>query len=188
MSLAYRRRKDPAHVREKLLAAAAAQAAEGGLHGLSLAAVAEAAGVTKGGLLHHFPSREALLGALLERYTADLGAQIAAFLEEEPASAHGRFTRAYLRAVLPPWESEAVPAGLVAAFMGDARLRAGWTAWFAETEAAHGATDGDPALRILRLAGDGLWLASLDRPDDPDAAALRDRMLAMTRTREYPPR
>jgi AcrR family transcriptional regulator len=35
---------------------------------LTLDVVAQAAGVSKGGLLYHFPSKESLLGALAQRY------------------------------------------------------------------------------------------------------------------------
>lgn len=58
--------------RSAILAAAAPLFAEHGYRGASLAQVAKAVGVTQPGLLHHFPSKEHLLLALLEqRYHAD---------------------------------------------------------------------------------------------------------------------
>jgi AcrR family transcriptional regulator len=56
-------RRDAARNREKLIAAAAALVAEGEGE-LSLAAVAERAGVGIGTLYRHFPTRDALLAAL----------------------------------------------------------------------------------------------------------------------------
>ncbi|MBI1319820.1 MAG: TetR family transcriptional regulator [Candidatus Hydrogenedens sp.] len=54
--------------REHLLdAAEAVVVAEGGAR-LTLDAVAEHAGVSKGGLLYHFPTKEALLQAMIERH------------------------------------------------------------------------------------------------------------------------
>jgi AcrR family transcriptional regulator len=53
--------------REKILAAACDAFAEHGYRGASLARIAERVGVTDAGLLHHFPSKQKLLLALLER-------------------------------------------------------------------------------------------------------------------------
>ncbi len=53
--------------REKILAAAWQAFAEQGYRGASLARIAERAGVSDAGLLHHFASKQLLLLALLER-------------------------------------------------------------------------------------------------------------------------
>ncbi|MGP3979776.1 TetR/AcrR family transcriptional regulator [Streptomyces sp. KR80] len=52
--------------REAILRAALAVIAERGYRGASLSAVAERAGLTQQGLLHYFPTKEALLVAVLE--------------------------------------------------------------------------------------------------------------------------
>nr|WP_032913886.1 MULTISPECIES: TetR/AcrR family transcriptional regulator [Streptomyces] len=52
--------------REAILRAAMELIAERGYRGTSLAAVAERAGLTQQGLLHHFPSKELLLVGVLE--------------------------------------------------------------------------------------------------------------------------
>lgn len=54
--------------RERVLEAAERVVTETGAARLTLDAVAQAAGVSKGGLLYHFPSKESLLGALAQRY------------------------------------------------------------------------------------------------------------------------
>lgn len=51
--------------RQRILDAAACLAEEDGAHSLSLERVAERAGVSKGGLLYHFRSKEELLNAML---------------------------------------------------------------------------------------------------------------------------
>ena len=54
--------------RERILEAAERVITEVGAAHLTLDAVAQAAGVSKGGLLYHFPSKESLLVALAQRY------------------------------------------------------------------------------------------------------------------------
>lgn len=54
--------------RERILEAAERVVMDVGAARLTLEAVAQAAGVSKGGLLYHFPSKESLLGALSHRF------------------------------------------------------------------------------------------------------------------------
>ena len=56
-----------ANAREAILDAAEAVVIESGAGHLTLAAVAAKAGVSKGGLLYHFPSKEDLLKGMLDR-------------------------------------------------------------------------------------------------------------------------
>src|SRR3546814_10243849 len=58
MSLSHQRKKQPELVRRSLIDCAARIVAEAGVGGATIQAVADAAGVTKGGLLHHFPSKQ----------------------------------------------------------------------------------------------------------------------------------
>jgi AcrR family transcriptional regulator len=58
---------DPAQTRERILAAASDLFAETGFRGTSMVAVADAAGISQTGLLHHFASKEQLLAEVLER-------------------------------------------------------------------------------------------------------------------------
>jgi AcrR family transcriptional regulator len=55
-------------VRERILEAAERVVGDVGAARMTIDGVAHAAGVSKGGLLYHFPSKEALLGALAKRY------------------------------------------------------------------------------------------------------------------------
>jgi AcrR family transcriptional regulator len=57
--------------REDILAAAVAVYGEAGYHGSSLREIAKRAGITHAGLLYYFPTKEALLAAVLERRDAD---------------------------------------------------------------------------------------------------------------------
>lgn len=58
--------------RERILEAAERVVGDVGAARLTLEGVAQAAGVSKGGLLYHFPSKEALLGALAKRYVESM--------------------------------------------------------------------------------------------------------------------
>jgi AcrR family transcriptional regulator len=62
-----RRRLPPAERREEILVTATELIAASGYQGLSLEAFADACGMTKAGLLHHFSSKEDLLIAVLQR-------------------------------------------------------------------------------------------------------------------------
>ena len=64
MNNAHQRPKEPVRVRRALLDAAQQIAVAQGLQNVTVQAVAQAAGVTKGGLLHHFASKQRLLDAL----------------------------------------------------------------------------------------------------------------------------
>ena len=64
---------------------------------VSLDAIAQEAEVSKGGLMHHFPTRERLMLALVESMYAEFEADVAAAVSEDD-TAPGRLARAYVRA------------------------------------------------------------------------------------------
>src|ERR1051325_6046950 len=81
-------------VRDRLLDSAEAVLAEHGSQGLTLAAVAAEAGVSKGGLLYHYATKDALLTAMIERLIAAFDELVASYRLERP----GWYTRAYVEA------------------------------------------------------------------------------------------
>ena len=54
--------------RERLLEAAEGLTLRDGVAKVTLDAVSEEAGVSKGGLLYHFPTKDALIGGMIERF------------------------------------------------------------------------------------------------------------------------
>ncbi|MGM9491056.1 TetR/AcrR family transcriptional regulator [Ideonella sp. YS5] len=102
--------------RERLLEAAAAIVSEQGVHELTLEAVAAAAGVTKGGLIYHFKTKDELLGALVETMMAQVEERNRAH-----AAARGATTGALLQAFIdetfdmPPAEKQLMTNLLAAA-------------------------------------------------------------------------
>ena len=163
-----------------LLEAAGAIVVGGGIDALTFERLAAETGVSKGGILYHFPDKERLLIALVEGIVSLVDLAIA----EERASAAepdgpGRWLRAYIRmaftdggdvdrllgillAGLPPESPARVPL-----LSADRR-------WL---EAA--CSDGLPrGLAIaIRLAVDGAFVTKLD---PADAAAAREALLKLT--------
>lgn len=176
MSGAHHRRKQPDLVRATILAEAGALAARIGVQALTVQAVAEAAGVTKGGLLHHFPSKDLMVRALQAEAIDAFQSAIAGYMATDPLPA-GRFTRAYVRTCLDGAADGPSPM-LIAALWADPVLRRDWYDWMARQEARHAATDGTPQLQQVRFAADGVWLALTNGNDVSDWL---DRLLDATR-------
>ena len=85
-----------AETRAHILAAAAELAKEKGAAHISIEAIAQRAGLSKGGLLYHFPRKDALIQALVEQHMAEVDAVLA---EVETATGQRR-TNAIARAII----------------------------------------------------------------------------------------
>ncbi|MHA6722747.1 TetR/AcrR family transcriptional regulator [Sphingomonas sp. RS2018] len=179
----YERRKDPQKVRAALIAAAARLIAEQGLGKLTVDAVARSAGVTKGGLFHHFPTKQDLLEGVVETMLADADIQLSAMMADDPV-AHGAFTRAYLNGVLGDAPSiEGVSSrALCLATLADPDLSDRWARWVEGKLANFAVTDDNPSCTLVRLAADGAWLASLRQcgPPPPLPVGVYDALIALT--------
>jgi AcrR family transcriptional regulator len=181
------RAKQPERVRRALLDCTAAIAVDHGVAGVTVQAVAAAAGVTKGGLFHHFASKQALIEGLFADLLARLDAEIDAAIAADPKP-RGSFTRAYVKAVFTgrafgfdtPW------AALSMVVVTDPPLRRLWNGWMKARLKRHRATDGAPALQILRLAADGAWLSYVTTGQTRISAelrAVRNDLIAQTHRR-----
>ncbi|MEO3808494.1 TetR/AcrR family transcriptional regulator [Sphaerisporangium sp. B11E5] len=138
--------------RDELLNAAEALLAEQGAPCLTLSAVAERAGVSKGGLLYHFSTKEALIRGLIERLVHDFDELVAT--QDEPS-----YTRAYLAATFHAVRSGRLRRWAVATgAAGDPELLAPLREAMARWHREGLADEPDPmAARIVRLACEGLW-------------------------------
>gem|GEM_PF-325146 len=87
------RTKGPPMSLDALLDAAEEVVATAGISGLTFDAVAARAGVSKGGLLHHFPSKDALIAALIQRIVGHWRALFLAAIDRAPHGP-GRTARA----------------------------------------------------------------------------------------------
>lgn len=151
-----------------LLLAAATVIRRAGSLNLTLEAVAREAGVSKGGLLYHFPNKEALIAALIA-HQLDTGDRLLADLYEKQAAQPGRWARAYAGLTFGNDPTQDVSAGLFAAVALNPELlepvRERYHHWRVQAE-----QDGlEPGVgTLLRLAMDGLWLADLLALAPPD--------------------
>ncbi|MFD0904227.1 TetR/AcrR family transcriptional regulator [Actinomadura sediminis] len=171
-----------------LLDAAEAVLSEHGTQALTLTAVADRAGVSKGGLLYHFPSKEALVKAMVARVIEEFDDLIASYLGGYDDGTPGAYSRAYVEATFE-------------ILTGEARAYRRWSAITAaatDPEQAeplneamrrwHGRAPGDVAgpvsdpvaATVVRLAAEGLWEVVSHAPelyDEEQLAALKRRLL-----------
>ena len=70
-----------------------------GRHGTTVPVtdIAEAAGVSKGGLLYHFPNKETLLNGVATNLMTQFRSHVEQAATAEPEGVPGRLTRAYIR-------------------------------------------------------------------------------------------
>ena len=156
----------PAPARSRILDAAERRLLSSGPAGLVLEAVAKQAGVSKGGLLYHFPNKEALVDGLTDRMLAEFD-HTQEHLHGVDPSQSGAWARAYLGSTLdhngaPARESGQLMAGILAGIGGQperlATVRERFREW--QERLAHDDVDAVRAT-IVRLASDGLWLSAL---------------------------
>ena len=160
-----------------------------GRHGTAVPVtdIAADAGVSKGGLLYHYPTKEALLDGLARDVMGRFRSQVELAAEEEPEGTPGRLTRAYVRVSFAD-AGDVVELrdaiGLAANLMFEPGLER-----LAQEDAARwraALTDAglDPALtRLVIAATDGsntgpLWGAVLTQADRD---ALEADLIALTR-------
>ncbi len=172
----------PPHARQRVLEAAAETVARSGAGAMTLDSVARAAGISKGGLLYHFPTKEDLIRGLVEHAVNAVDGHLHAAVVADPSP--GSFTRAYIATTLDdPDKVDPLSAGLVAAIASDPDLleplRERYLVWQERLDADQlppGQAD------LVRLAVDGLWLsalAGLPLPDDRRRADLRRLLEAL---------
>ncbi|TDP31900.1 TetR/AcrR family transcriptional regulator [Nocardia ignorata] len=175
--------RDKERTRRAILDAAEAVFTERGAN-VALADIAVAAGVTKSGLMHHFPHREALVNGVAEHILTRLHEEVRAQIdlsENRP----GKFTRAYIRAFTG--DSEYVkrvlaPTSLITT-LGTSPEREALYERDARILADAFAADGLPHTRVLliRYATEGLAVAAASPYlSDEDLETARAELLAMT--------
>lgn len=151
---------------------------------LTLDAVAREAGVSKGGLLYHFPTKEALMGGIIESAFDRFETAIAAAMAADSGPEAGKWVRAYVRANFAddPHERD-LTAALVAAVANAPEAIKPKLARLAQWQARAGADGLDPArATIITLASDGIWSAEMfgiAAVTGPLRAQVRDLLLQM---------
>jgi AcrR family transcriptional regulator len=158
-------RTTPTSTRERVLAAAEELVLRDGITALTLEKAATEAGLSKGGVLYHFPSRNALISAMVRHLVTQLEAGLP---ERRTGTGPGSLTRAYIDDCFESGSDELRQRTerLGAALLAEASaepdllqpLREVFASWQNQI-----INDGlDPALAtVIRLAADGLWLTEM---------------------------
>lgn len=177
----------PNDARTRILDAAEAIVRARGVSGLTLEAAAKEAGVSKGGLLYHFASKEALLTGLLARMAEWMRQDFEACVAAQPEGP-GRVARSMLA-----WAFELTPeavnercdraaAVFLAAFHHDPALLDPIRAVIArmrEAVAADGLPPGHGG--AIMAAGDGLFMARVFGLYHPTEQERHDMHAALSR-------
>lgn len=146
----------------EILHAASKIVSERGIFNLTLEATALEAGISKGGLLYHFPSKEALVKGMVEHLAENYKEKIAAKTDDY-SEEKGKWTKSYVDVTFNnPYRNKDMHAGLLAAKAVNEELlkpiRDLYTKWQEEIE-----NDGIDPIKatIIRLATDGIWMSEL---------------------------
>ncbi len=168
--------------RTRILDAAEAIIQARGVAGLTLEAAARDAGVSKGGLLYHFASKEALLAALMARLADFMRHEYRACVEAQPPGP-GRVARANLEWGFGEGEGacnerhDRAAAILLATFHHDPALLDPVREVIAEMRADNAADGLPPGVgEAIHAAADGMFMARIFRlyaPTPAERAAMR---------------
>lgn len=148
--------------RDAILEAAYMLIQNEGIARLTLDTVAAEAKVSKGGLLYHFPSKEALIKGMIDHLFGQYHQQIEQDVAEEQVT-DGKWARAYVRTTFVSEEQELkISAGLLAALVNNPELLQPVRSYYDEWQKRMESDGIDPAVAtICRLASDGLWFADM---------------------------
>jgi AcrR family transcriptional regulator len=184
-----RKTRDLERTRAALLRAAAEAMAERGTK-VSLAHVAERAGVSKSGLLHHFPSRDALIVALVEDANRRLHETVLTHLEPSETEP-GKLLRAYVRALCSPSEALSQYFTSAPTWAGVGQIPAAAealqsdAAWWAEQLSADGLHP--ERVLVVRRAAEGTAAALAAGEESAESLArVRELLLNLTRGAALP--
>lgn len=158
------RRRAPEATRAEIIDMAIEVAADQGAMGLTMDAVVARLPFSKGALLHHFPSKLALLEGVIDHLAGQMTAQVLEEAARDP-NPYGRNARAYMRATVndPVTERDVSigRAALVACAVEPGLI----VRWRAAMRALAEDDPVDPAGKddalMLRLIADGLWMSDL---------------------------
>jgi len=163
----------------KILDAASRVILDKGVDSLTLESVAKEAGLSKGGLLYHFPSKRLLIEGMINRLINSVDSRLA----EELVKSGGDYLTAYIRAsfAADP-ERDKISYALFAAIANEPDLIIPLQARFLKMQKELEEAAPTPEIgTIIRLALDGLWVSDLFgfAPPSPE---MREKMLSVILT------
>jgi AcrR family transcriptional regulator len=144
---------------------------KGGLPAVTLSAVCQHAGISKGGLVHHFPSKERLVAAFIERSTEQYWALIQQAVAPHVAG-RGRRAKAYVDLVLakpelnPDHGEHECLAVMLAFIQSGGQLKVAQALYSRLTQLL--VDDGlmRQSAEMLIAATDGMWFQSIIEPNE----------------------
>jgi AcrR family transcriptional regulator len=176
----------PPHARQAVLAAAEAIVKHSGAANLTYDELVRTSGITRGGIVYHFPTKEALLQALVENDLQQWRDCIASKRHALGAAGPGADLLAYLQSNTEPDEDSArLCAGLLSASSIDKTLNGPWQHHYAEHHRQVVKTHPDPTMAaLLTLAADGLFwqeMLGLSALSKAERERVVQRMLELAR-------
>lgn len=190
-------KRDPKSSRHDILAAAVHVIVRDGIQSLTIDAVAAEASLSKGGVLYHFASKDALVREMLAYCLGEFRQQIEsrAAIDSHP---HGRFLRAFLSMLSPttspadgspvagldPGQQRRLHGAFIAAVIANPELVSEVKPFFGWIR-DRATQDGLPADEAISIwaAADGLWFWDVLGIDPLDQALRKqtiDRLTART--------
>lgn len=147
--------------REAMLVAAEAVVVEAGATRLTLDAVAKKAGASKGGVLYHFPTKDALIEALIERLVVHNERAHHAAIEALPKGPSRTLKGYVVNSLGDPLDTDRVNGALLAVVAGEPKLLARVRDYFGARfpRLARGVPFERAA--IVHIATEGLWFMEL---------------------------
>lgn len=148
--------------REKIITATARVIRTQGVSRMTLSEVAAEAGISKGGLLYHFGTKELLIRGMLEHSLKAFDRAIEHNRKDDRSP--GSWLRAYIGASFPNRDSELQDQSMIgAAIIASVSSEIYWLEPYRICErrwAKEALADGVPPLtaQLIRIAIDGLWL------------------------------
>ena len=165
------RQRNASRTRELIFEACSRILRREGLITLTLDAVADEAGLSKGGLLYHFPTKQALIEALFEYHNNEFEARLEALAQEE-GDDPGAWLRAYAKASIEQITDPDNASLYASLFAAEERyasahqlMRDKYIGWQNKVENC----GLDPKwATLMRIAVDGLWFVEMHRYAPPD--------------------
>lgn len=182
-------REQSRQTRQQIFDACSKILREEGLSNLTLEAVADAAGISKGGLLYHFPTKKELIEAVFDYYNNIFETRLQELADaegDEPGAWLRAYTKASIEQSADP-DNASVYASLFAAeeryVSAHQLMRQKYDKWQREVESC----GIDPTLATLaRLAVDGLWFSEIHQYAPPDRER-REKILNLILEMTYSP-
>ena len=164
-------KKQPELIRKRILEQAILLAAEKGTSGVSIQSVATGAGITKGGVFHHFANKEILLEEMIKEILFYLDRKVEDIIAQDTRE-YGKFTRAYIKTSLmqkidglvSPWTALSMTT------LTDNTFNSLFGQWLQQKIDLYKDTDDHYDLLLLRLASDGIWLQYMTQIIDYEQA------------------